>query len=67
MKKYVKENREKTVVQLNQLVHGLDMEITKLSLGAKTSPQKDTNLLVKKKKNLAVIKTLISQKETAGN
>ncbi|MCL4374359.1 hypothetical protein M1523_00705 [Patescibacteria group bacterium] len=63
MKKFVKENQDKTLGQLEQLARSLEMEIVKMALAAKSAPAKDTNLLRKKKKNLAVIKTLITAKK----
>ncbi len=66
MKKLTKELKSKTVVELNKEARSLREEIARLDLEAKANPpagsSKDTNLLFKKRKRLAVILTLVSQK-----
>ncbi len=62
MKKNVAELIKKDVKVLQAQVRELRTELTKLDLGAKANPQKDVNLVSKKKKLLAVILTVLSQK-----
>ncbi len=63
MKKYIKEIIGKTVAELNTEVATVRMEIAKLKVESKMKPQKDTNLIKKKEKQLANILTVITQKE----
>lgn len=63
MKKITKEYKTKTRKELEKIVQHLREEIAKLRLEAKVNPPKDTNLLVKKRKTLALILTLISEKK----
>ncbi len=66
MKKLTKDLKSKTVDELKKEAHSLREEIARLGLEAKVNPpaggSKDSNLLFKKRKRLAVILTLISQK-----
>ncbi len=68
MKKITKELTGKSVDELKKEARTLKEEIARLQLEMKANPPaggvKDTNLLVKKRKRLAVILTLISQKQT---
>ena len=41
-------------------------EIAKLQLSFKSNPPKDTNLLMKKRKQLAVLLTVLGEKEEVG-
>lgn len=63
MKKNVKKLREKTIKELETEAQKLEKEITKLKLEWKMSQPKDTNVLYKKRKNLAVILTLLTAKK----
>jgi ribosomal protein L29 len=61
-KKEIEELKTYTVEELKKKVGELREEITKLGLDFKVNPPKDTNTLVKKRKRLAVILTIISEK-----
>lgn len=63
MKKIVAELKQKTVKELLKEVENLRREIAKLKIENKTTPQKDTNLLMKKRKKLAVLLTIIKEKK----
>lgn len=63
MKKTVKQYEEKTVALLLKEAEELKKEIGKMSLEAQTNPQKDTNALMKKRKALAVLLTVLSEKK----
>lgn len=67
MKKAAKELRAKSVEELAKEVQTLRSEIAKLTIEERIKPQKDTNLLFKKKKRLAVALTMISQKNLGIN
>ena len=62
MKKLVKDYREKTVIELEKEITGLKEEVAKLKLTQRASPVKDTNLLMKKRKQLAALLTVLAQK-----
>lgn len=62
MKKSVKDLKTKTVSELEKQKAVLTEEIAKLKLAEKAVPQKDTNLLMKKRKQLAVLLTVIAEK-----
>jgi len=64
MTKLIKELQTKTVKDLEKEVVSLHSEIAKLSVEKKVKPEKDTNLLAKKRKRLAVVMTLIIQKKS---
>ena len=63
MKKITKEYQNKEVKELENQRGALMEEITKLTLSKKSTPPKDTNLLFKKKKKLAVLLTVLSLKK----
>lgn len=63
MKKITKEYITKTVEEMKKEVEALHKEIAKLEIERKAKPQKDSNMVFKMKKRLAVILTVISQKE----
>lgn len=63
MRKITKELKDKTNKELNAEITKLREDIAKTILSSKTSPAKDTNLITKKKKRLAVLLTLESQKK----
>lgn len=62
MKKQIKKLKEKTVAELLKEEQVLRRELTKLQLEAKVNAPKDTNFLMKKRKNLANILTILSEK-----
>jgi len=61
MKKITKEYREKSDKEIGAEIEKLRLEIAKTSLSGKSSPVKDTNLVYKMKKKLAVLLTIKSQ------
>lgn len=63
MKKITKELINKTIKELEKQANALREDIAKTILNQKVNPSKDTNLLRKKRKQLAVILTIISQKK----
>lgn len=63
MKKTVKELRNKTISELEKEAKTLRGELAKLILEAKVKPTKDTNVLIKKRKRLAVILTILGEKK----
>ena len=63
MKKNVKNLREKDIKEINKEISNLKEEIAKLNLSKKSSPVKDTNLLFKKRKQLAVLLTVLNEKK----
>lgn len=63
MKKLMKELTGKTVKELEKQSQVLREEIAKLVLNQKVNPPKDTNVIVKKRKELAVVLTLLTQKK----
>ena len=66
MKKITKTYREKTSKELIKETQSLREEIAKLQLSFKGNPPKDTNLLMKKRKQLAVLLTVLGEKEEVG-
>lgn len=62
MKKFTKELTGKTFKELEKQAQTLREEIAKTILIEKVSPAKDTNNIRKKRKQLAVVLTIISQK-----
>ncbi len=63
MKKLTKELTGKTIKELEKQSLVLREEIAKLVLNQKVNPAKDTNVVVKKRKELAVVLTFLSQKK----
>jgi ribosomal protein L29 len=63
MKKITKEFKDKSVKELENEIAKIRGEIAKTRLSIKASPAKDTNALSKMKKKLAVLLTLVSQKQ----
>lgn len=63
MKKITKKYNDKTSKDLIKEVETLREEISKLQLSFKSNPPKDSNSIVKKKKQLAVMLTLLTQKK----
>ena len=54
------ELRKKTKVELEKDINKSILEVSKLSVESKVNPQKDTNLIYKKKKEIARLKTVMS-------
>lgn len=67
MKKSTKDLKNKTVKELLTQASSLREEIAKLTLSIKSTPPKDTNVLFKKKRELAVLLTVITEKKELEN
>jgi ribosomal protein L29 len=63
MTKISKELKSKTIKELNEEVVRSREEIAKMALSQKSNPPKDTNLMQKKKKRLAVVLTVLGEKK----
>lgn len=63
MKKYLNQIRQKTLKELEKERDLLNQEIAKLKLQSKTFSNKDTNIIYKKRKQLARLLTVISEKK----
>jgi len=63
MKKITKEFEDKTVSTLEKELGELRKEIALMTVNARVNPAKDTNTVVKKKKRLAVLLTIINHKK----
>jgi len=64
MKKTTKELQVKSVEDLVKEANVLRLEIAKMGLEHGIKPQKDTNTMVKKRKRLAAILTMITNKQS---
>jgi ribosomal protein L29 len=65
MRKLTKDYSAKKITELEKDIHTIRQEIAKLILDRKSNPQKDTNSIVKKRKQLAVMLTVLVQKKHA--
>ncbi|MEK7096886.1 MAG: 50S ribosomal protein L29 [Patescibacteria group bacterium] len=63
MRKITKIYSEKTIKELVKEANSLREEISKLQLSFKSNPPKDSNSLAKKRKQLAVLLTVLSEKK----
>lgn len=63
MRKLTKQYTDKSIQELTAEVQKMRTEIAKLLIEYKVKPQKDTNYIVKKKKELAVMLTLLQEKK----
>jgi len=63
MKKITKELNIKTTKELEKETVTLRQEIAKLMIERSVKPEKDSNVINKKKKRLAVVLTLMTQKK----
>ncbi|MBW7960324.1 50S ribosomal protein L29 [Patescibacteria group bacterium] len=63
MKKIIKEIRSKSIAELEKQRVSLAEEIAKMKLSKKAIPQKDTNLLKKKRKQMAILLTIMTEKK----
>lgn len=63
MKKQTKIYKDKTIKELEKENGSLREEIAKLRLSFKGNPPKDTNSLSKKRKQLAVLLTVLTEKK----
>lgn len=62
MKKLTKDLQDKSINELEKEIQKIREEIAKLKLEVKIRPQKDSNLIGKKKKEIARMLTLINEK-----
>jgi len=63
MKKIISELKEKSYKELEKDKQNLYQEIAKYQVERKINMQKDTNVLAKKKKRLALMLTLLTEKK----
>jgi len=63
MKKIVTEYTNKTIGALEKDLNALRHEIAQLSVERGVKPHKDTNAIAKKKRNVAMLLTIIQQKK----
>ncbi len=63
MKKHIKEIQGKSIKDLEQDIKTIRTEIATMIIQRKVNPQKDTNAIVKKRKHLAVLLTIYSEKK----
>ena len=63
MKKIINELREKSFKELEKEKHNLYEEMAKYRVERKINMQKDTNIMAKKKKKLALVLTLLTEKK----
>ena len=64
MSKFMKEMSQKTVQEIEKAIADLRMEIAKLTVEASVSQQKNTNTVPNKRKQLAVLLTVLNQKKS---
>lgn len=62
MKKITKSFKEKSVKELENEAESIREELSRLILSFKSNPPKDTNLYFKKRKQLAVLLTILGEK-----
>lgn len=67
MKKYIKQIRDESIERLEKDAQRIREEIAKEKLEAKVNQPKDTNKLFLKRKKLAVILTILSEKKELEN
>lgn len=65
MKKSFKDIISKSVLELEKEVNSLNDEIIKMKIESVSNPQKDTNLVSKKRQKLAIVLTALNQKKEA--
>ncbi len=63
MKKITNELKGKNVKELERETQKLREEVARLKLESKVNAQKDTNTLTKKRKRLAVVLTVLTEKK----
>lgn len=64
MSTYMKDMSQKTVVELEKAVADLRLELAKLTVESSVSQQKNTNAVPNKRKQLAVLLTILAQKKS---
>lgn len=65
MRKTTAEVSKMKIADIQKQVQATREEIAKLRLEKRVSPQKDSNLITKKRKRLAVMLTVLSEKQDA--
>ena len=63
MSSYMKDANQKTVPELTKSVVDLRLELAKLTVEQSVSQQKNTNMVPNKRKQLAVLLTVLRQKK----
>ncbi|MFZ2026229.1 MAG: 50S ribosomal protein L29 [Microgenomates group bacterium] len=63
MSKYMKEVSQKTAEELKKDIATARLELAKLNVEMTVSPQKNSNVISNKKKQLAVLLTALQQKK----
>ena len=64
MSKYMKDVSQKTVQEIEKSISDLRLELGKLTLESSVSQQKNTNTIPNKRKQLAVLLTVLRQKKS---
>jgi len=64
MSTYMKEISNKTVVELEKMIADTQLDIAKLVVESSVSQQKNTNTIPNKRKQLAVLLTVLRQKKS---
>ncbi len=64
MSTYMKEVSKKTVQELEKAILDMRLEIAKLAVESSVSQQKNTNTMPNKRKQLAVLLTVLRQKKS---
>ena len=64
MSTYMKEVSNKTVIELEKMIADIQLEIAKLVVESSVSQQKNTNVVPNKRKQLAVLLTVLRQKKS---
>ena len=64
MSTYMKEVSNKTVIELEKMIADIQLEIAKLVVESSVSQQKNTNTVPNKRKQLAVLLTVLRQKKS---
>jgi len=64
MSTYTKEISNKTVAELEKMIADIQLDIAKLVVESSVSQQKNTNTVPNKRKQLAVLLTVLRQKKS---
>ncbi|OGK12886.1 50S ribosomal protein L29 [Candidatus Roizmanbacteria bacterium RIFCSPHIGHO2_02_FULL_37_15] len=62
MKGKISEFRAKSISELEREIQELRKDIAKLRLEVKVNPPKDSNMMMKKRKQLAILSTILGEK-----
>lgn len=63
MRKSAQDLRQKSAKEMNKEIDQIRAELAKLRLEMKTNPPKDTNVIVKKRKRLAILLTILGENQ----